>query len=222
MIRVLIVGDEPLMRAGIRSILDPQPDLTVLGEAGSGQEAAELAARQRPDVVLLDPRLPDTDGVSAARRIAGLGPHVLMFAADDALVFSALRAGVGGFLLKDCQPQELVQAVRVVAQGESFLTPRVTTHLVQHLLSAPLPRPAPASLDALTHREREVLRHVALGMSNREIGQALFISEMTAKTHVSRVLVKLGLRDRSRAVVLGYESGLVVVNPVPAATASRS
>ncbi|GAB7038374.1 MULTISPECIES: response regulator transcription factor [Catenuloplanes] len=215
MIRILIADDQPMIRSGVRVILESQPDLTVVGVAENGREAIERSRALRPDVVLMDVRMPELDGLAATRELLAAGepaPRVLMlttFDIDD-YVYEALRAGASGFLLKDSEPEELMRAVRVVARSESLLAPTITRRLIENFIDSRPPEPAvnPA-LDALTDREREVLRHMAMGMSNAEIAKALFIAEQTTKTHVSRILNKLGLRDRVHAVVFGYEHGLV-------------
>ncbi|MBL7257447.1 response regulator [Paractinoplanes lichenicola] len=213
MIRVLVVDDQPMIRAGIHAILDSQPDLSVVGEAENGRVAIERTRSLRPDVVLMDVRMPELDGLAATREILGAGgdtPRVLMlttFDIDD-YVYEALRAGASGFLLKDSDPEELMRAVRVVAGSEALLSPRITRRLIENFVETQPTAPTTA-LNALTDREREVLRHVAMGMSNAEIAKELFIAEQTIKTHVSRILHKLKLRDRVHAVVFGYENGLV-------------
>ncbi|GID30613.1 response regulator [Paractinoplanes brasiliensis] len=213
MIRVLVVDDQPMIRAGIHAILDSQPDLSVVGEAENGRVAIERTRSLRPDVVLMDVRMPELDGLAATREILSGGghtPRVLMlttFDIDD-YVYEALRAGASGFLLKDSDPEELMRAVRVVSNSESLLSPRITRRLIENFVDTQPTAPSTA-LNALTDREREVLRHVAMGMSNAEIAKELFIAEQTIKTHVSRILHKLKLRDRVHAVVFGYENGLV-------------
>jgi DNA-binding NarL/FixJ family response regulator len=217
-IRVLIVDDQAMIRVGIRAILESQDDLTVVGEADNGRAGVELCRRIRPDVVLMDVRMPVLDGLAAARellgpqRTEGHRPKVLMlttFDLDD-YIYEALRIGASGFLLKDSEPEGLLYAVRVVAAGEALLSPSVTRRLIENFVAA-RPRPAAeaVALNGLTDREREVLRLLALGRSNAEIAATLFIAEQTTKTHVSRILQKLELRDRVQAVVFGYESGLV-------------
>jgi DNA-binding NarL/FixJ family response regulator len=213
MIRVLVVDDQPMIRAGIHAILDSQPDMSVVGEAENGRVAIDRTRSLRPDVVLMDVRMPVLDGLAATREILGAPghtPRVLMlttFDIDD-YVYAALRAGASGFLLKDTEPEELMRAVRVVTNSEALLSPRITRRLIENFVEAQ-PSPPSTALNALTDREREVLRHVAMGMSNTEIAKELFIAEQTIKTHVSRILHKLGLRDRVHAVVFGYENGLV-------------
>ena len=214
MIRVLIADDQGLVRGGFRMILDSQPDIEVVGEAGNGREAIELARELEPDVVLMDIRMPELDGLEATRRLlAGDGgPRVLIVTTFDAdeYVYAAMRAGASGFVLKDLRPEGLAEAVRVVATGEALLAPAITRRLIEQFVRRPPPGAArPAELDALTDREVEVLRLVARGLSNGEIASSLFLSEATVKTHLTHILTKLGVRDRVQAVVLAYESGLV-------------
>ncbi|TMD04523.1 MAG: response regulator transcription factor [Chloroflexi bacterium] len=208
---MLIADDQALMRAGFRMILEAQPDLRVVAEAADGVEAVELARRHRPDVILMDIRMPRMDGVEATRRLAGHRVLILTTFNLDEYVVEALRAGASGFLLKDAPPEELVRAVRVVAAGEALLSPAVTRTLLDRVVQR-LPAagaPIPAVLDELTERELEVLRLVARGLSNGEIAAHLVVGETTVKTHVSHLLDKLGLRDRVQAVVLAYELGLI-------------
>jgi DNA-binding NarL/FixJ family response regulator len=211
MIRVLIVDDQEMIRAGFRMILEAQPDIEVVGEAGDGIEALAQAARSDPDLVLMDVRMPRMDGVEATRRLTGRKVLILTTFNVDELVVDALRAGASGFLLKDAPPDELIRAVRVVAAGDALLAPAVT----RRLLDSVIPRLAAdtpgrrRALEGLTERETEVLRLVARGLSNAEIAERLFVSETTVKTHVSHLLSKLELRDRVQAVVLAYEAGLV-------------
>jgi DNA-binding NarL/FixJ family response regulator len=214
MIRVLIADDQGLVRGGFRMILDSQPDIEVVGEAGNGREAIALARELEPDVVLMDIRMPELDGLEATRRLlAGDGgPRVLIVTTFDAdeYVYAAMRAGASGFVLKDLRPEGLAEAVRVVATGEALLAPAITRRLIEQFVRRPPPGAArPAELDALTDREVEVLRLVARGLSNGEIASSLFLSEATVKTHLTHILTKLGVRDRVQAVVLAYESGLV-------------
>jgi DNA-binding NarL/FixJ family response regulator len=214
---IVIADDQAMVRAGFAALLDSQPDLTVTGQASDGAEAVDLVGALAPDVVLMDVRMPVLDGIAATRRIveAGSGAAIVMlttFDLDD-YVLEAIRAGASGFLLKDAPPGDLLQAVRVVTRGEALLAPRVTRRLIERFAALPERRaPAPAALGALTTREREVLVEVARGRSNTEIAGDLVIAEQTVKTHVSRVLAKLGLRDRAQAVMAAYESGLVVPN----------
>jgi DNA-binding NarL/FixJ family response regulator len=218
-IRILIVDDQSMIRVGIRAILESQDDLTVVGEAENGRAGVDKTRGLRPDVVLMDVRMPVMDGLAATgallgpERVEGHHPRVLMlttFDLDD-YIYEALRVGASGFLLKDSEPEELLQAVRVVAGGEALLSPSVTRRLIENFVAArPRPTTGSTQLNGLTDREREVLRLIALGRSNTEIAAELFIAEQTTKTHVSRILAKLGLRDRVQAVVFGYESGLVV------------
>jgi DNA-binding NarL/FixJ family response regulator len=209
-IRVLVADDQAMMRAGFRMILEAQPDIEVVGEASDGVQAVEAAARLRPDVVLMDIRMPRLDGVEATRRLAGHKVLILTTFGLDEYIVDTLRAGASGFLLKDAPPEELVKAVRVVAAGDALLSPAVTRRLLDRVVPR-LDRPereSPAALSELTDREREVLRLLAQGLSNREIADRLVVGEATVKTHVSHVLMKLGLRDRVQAVVLAYEVGL--------------
>jgi DNA-binding NarL/FixJ family response regulator len=210
-VKVLIADDQAMMRAGFRMILEAQPDIEVVGEAGDGLEAVEAATRLRPDVVLMDIRMPRLDGVEATRRLAGHKVLILTTFGLDEYIVDTLRAGASGFLLKDAPPEELVRAVRVVAAGDALLSPTVTRRLLDRVvprLGVP-ERPSPPALQELTERELDVLRLVAQGLSNREIADRLVVGEATVKTHVSHVLMKLGLRDRVQAVVLAYEAGLV-------------
>ena len=214
MIRVLIADDQALVRAGFRVLIDSAADLEVVGEAGDGAEAIALARSQRADVVLMDVRMPVLDGLAATRELAGDegGPRIIILTTFDIdeYVFEALRAGASGFLLKDTEPAELLAAVRVVAGGEALLAPSVTRRLIEEFATRPDPhRTPPDALKVLTEREREVLALVARGLSNGEIATELFISPATAKTHVSRVMMKLGARDRAQLVVTAYETGLV-------------
>ncbi|MGI8328802.1 response regulator [Actinomadura scrupuli] len=216
MIRVLIVDDQTIVRAGFAALLSAQSDITVVGEAGDGREAVHLASLHRPDVVVMDIRMPGMDGIEATRRIlaqpASGSLRVLMLTTFDVdeYVYDALAMGASGFLLKDATAEELVSAVRVVARGDSLLAPQVTGRLIHEFTRQRRnqPRP-PAELASLTARETEVLVLIASGLSNAEIAARLVVSEHTVKTHVARVFTKLGLRDRAQAVVLAYESGLV-------------
>jgi len=225
-LRVLIVDDMALLRKGFRMILEAEDDMEVVGEAGDGIEAVEAARRLRPDVVLMDVRMPNMDGVEATRcltvqgednspslRPALLsGPRILILTTFDLdeYVVDALRAGASGFLLKDVGPEALIEAVRVVAAGDALLAPSVTRRLLDRFATAPAPtaKPSPA-LASVTDRELEVLKHLAKGCSNAEIAEALYVSETTVKSHVSHLLMKLNLRDRVQAVVLAYECGVV-------------
>ena len=215
-IRVLVADDQTLVRAGFRVLVDSAPDLEVVGEAGDGVEAVELARRELPDVVLMDIRMPRMDGLEATRRIVALdraeGIRVLVLTTFDLdeYVYEALRAGASGFLLKDTPPADLLAAIRVVAAGDALLAPGVTRRLIAEFARRPDPtQVAPAALDALTDREREVLALVAHGLSNSEIAERLVVSSATSKTYVSRLLAKLGARDRAQLVAIAYESGLV-------------
>jgi DNA-binding NarL/FixJ family response regulator len=221
-LRVLVADDQALVRDGFCVILDAQPDITVVGEAGDGVEAVRAARELDPDVVLMDVRMPHMDGIEATARICAETPaRVLMLTTfdQDQYVYDALRAGASGFLLKDMRRDELVSAVRVVAAGEALLAPTVTRRLIADVVSRGRPAaadpPVAAQLSGLTARETETLRQVARGLSNAEIAARLFVTEHTVKTHVSNLLTKLGLRDRVQAVVLAYESGLVVPGGSP-------
>ncbi|HEY7622515.1 MAG TPA: response regulator transcription factor [Solirubrobacteraceae bacterium] len=214
-IRVVVADDQDVVRAGFSALLDTQPDITVVGSAGDGEAAVRVAREQGPDVVVMDVRMPVMDGIEATRRLAanGDGPRVLVLTTFDLdeYVYDALRSGASGFLLKDVTAERLFDAVRVVAAGEALLAPAVTRRLIGEFARLrPGPAPRPERLEELTARETEVLRLIAEGLSNAEIASRLVVSEETVKTHVSRVLMKLGLRDRTQAVVVAYESGLVV------------
>ena len=216
MIRVLLADDQELVRAGFRALLDAQDDIEVVGEAGDGDEAVALTASLVPDVVLMDIRMPGLDGLGATRKIVederlGAVRIVILTTFDlDEYVFEALRAGAGGFMLKDAPPSQLAEAVRTVAAGQSLLAPAVTKRLIERFVSVPPPDAVrQESFGELTDREHEVLDLLTRGLSNAEIGERLFLSEATVKTHVTRVLQKLGVRDRVQAVVLAYETGLV-------------
>jgi DNA-binding NarL/FixJ family response regulator len=215
MTTVLIADDQALVRVGLRKILESEPEMTVVGEAADGEDAVAAARRLRPDVVLMDIRMPVLDGIEASRRIirAQPGTRVLILTTFglDGYVYDALRAGASGFMLKDAPPEEIVAAVRIVANGEALLAPAVTRSVIEEFARqqpAAVPAPPPA-VAGLTPREREVLDLLARGFSNHEICEQLVISEATAKTHVARILQKLDLRDRVQAVIYAYESGLV-------------
>ena len=212
-IRVLVVDDQALMRTGFRMILESDGGIEVVGEAENGLEAIETTRRVRPDLVLMDIRMPELDGVEATRRIQELPdpPRVLILTTFDLdeYVYAAIRAGAGGFLLKDTPPEQLIDAIRIVAAGDSLLAPSVTTRLVEEFARSAPPREPIAGIDDLTSREKEVLVAMAKGLSNAEIAGELIVGETTVKTHVGRVLMKLGVRDRVQAVVAAYESGMV-------------
>jgi DNA-binding NarL/FixJ family response regulator len=215
-IRVLIADDQALVRGGFRAILEAEPDIDVVAEAGDGAEALDLARRHRVDVVLMDIRMPRLDGIEATRRLLAEPRNpptrvlVLTTFDLDEYVYEALRAGASGFLLKDVPPEHLAPAVRTAASGEALLAPSVTRRLIEEFTRRPVPGgPSSASLQQLTPRERDVLTLVARGMSNHEIAERLFVGESTVKTHVAHVLSKLGARDRIHAVVFAYESGHV-------------
>jgi DNA-binding NarL/FixJ family response regulator len=228
MIRVLLADDQALIRAGFRVLLEAADDIEVIGEAVNGDEAVELATAERPDVILMDIRMPGTDGLAATARIAasdalnGVKVVILTTFETDAYVYQALRTGASGFLVKDAEPEELIRAVRVAHKGEALLSPSVTRRLIASLANRAPAVPAAAGRDPgnptrlasdlarLTEREREVLALVAQGLSNEEIAARLYLSPLTTKTHVSHILTKLGARDRAQLVVIAYESGLVV------------
>ena len=216
MISVLIAEDQSMVRAGFRALVDAEPDLSVAGEAADGRQAVELTATTRPDVVLMDIRMPEMDGLEAARRIAadpGLTETRILVLTTfelDEYVFGALRAGASGFLLKGGQPAELLAAIRIVAAGDALLAPSVTRRLIEAYAEAPpIERPEVEGLEELTPRELEVLGLVAEGLTNAEIAERLVLSPLTAKTHVSRILMKLGARDRVQLVVVAHQAGLV-------------
>jgi DNA-binding NarL/FixJ family response regulator len=219
-IRVLLVDDQAVIRTGLRTMLEHEADLTIVGEAGNGAQAVELVAAARPDVVLMDVRMPGVDGIEATRRIlsgdAAKPPAVLVLTTfdDDEYVFGALQAGASGFLLKDAGPDVLVAAVRTVASGDALVDPSVTRRLVERWVAleatnAPRSTPVPAPVASLSAREREILVGLARGRTNRELAEDLIVSEATVKTHVSNLLTKLGVRSRVQAVVLAYETGVV-------------
>ena len=215
MISVLLADDQQLIRTGLRLIIDAEADLKVVGEASTGREAVRLAQLHNPDVVLMDIRMPEMDGIAATAELVELqiAAKVIMVTTfdPDEYVYDALLAGASGFLLKDTPADDLVAAVRIVAGGDSVLSPQVTRRLIEHFNSRARPPPAPStSIDHLTEREQEVLLLMGRGMANSEIAEALFVSDTTVKTHVSHVLAKLGLRDRVQAVVFAYENGLVI------------
>ena len=216
MIRVMVADDQALVRAGFRMILDAEEDLDVVGEAADGNAAVEQARRLQPDVVLMDIRMPELDGIEATRRVVAAGgdtpPRVLMLTTFDLneYVYEALRAGASGFLLKDVPPEELAHGIRVVARGDALLAPAITRRLIHEFARATPAAAPPKGFDDLTARELEVFKLVSRGMSNSEIAAELIVSETTVKTHVARLLMKLGIRDRVQAVVLAYESGIAV------------
>jgi DNA-binding NarL/FixJ family response regulator len=217
-VRVVLADDQEMVRAGLRMLLDFQPDLEVVGEAADGLAAVEVATRTRPDVVLMDVRMPRCDGIEAARRIVAALPEtavvVLTTFDDDASLAEALRAGVSGFLLKVAPPEQLLHAVRTVAAGNGLLDPAVTLRVIAASAAAPAPDPAAsARLASLTQRETDVLRLVAEGLTNAEIAGRLYLGEATVKTYLSRMLTKLDLRDRVQAVAFAFRSGLVPLHP---------
>ncbi|WP_225846727.1 response regulator transcription factor [Streptomyces sp. HPF1205] len=215
MIRVLLADDQVLVRAGFRALLDAQGDIEVVGEAADGEQALRRIRELTPDTVLMDIRMPAMDGLAATRRItedpalAGVKVVILTTFELDEYVFEAIRAGASGFLVKDTEPEELLRAVRTVADGDALLSPGVTRRLIAEFAARSKAPAAAAALDQLTDREREVMALVGIGLSNEEIARRLVVSPLTAKTHVSRAMVKLGARDRAQLVVLAYESGLV-------------
>jgi DNA-binding NarL/FixJ family response regulator len=213
-IRVLIVDDEGLMRAGLRGVLSSDPAIEVVGEAGDGQEAVAQARELRPDVVLMDIRMPELDGLEATRRLMSDGDSIRVLILTtfdlDEYVYEAMKIGASGFLLKDVPPERLADAVRVVAAGDALLAPAITRRLIEGFVRRPAPGArAPTELSGLTERELDVLKLLARGLSNIEIASSLFVSEATVKTHVTHILAKLSLRDRVQAIVLAYECGLV-------------
>ncbi|TDC58844.1 response regulator transcription factor [Actinomadura sp. GC306] len=215
MIRVLLADDQTLVRAGFRSILEGEDDIEIVAEAGDGERAVRQAALLRPDVVLMDVRMPVLDGLEAARRVLadpalrGVRVVILTTFDLDEYVYGAIRAGASGFLVKDTEPAELIRGVRVVARGDALLAPAVTRRLIAEFAARPAAPPPAAVLECLTCREREVLELVAAGLSNEEIAGRLVLAPATAKTHVSRILGKVGARDRAQLVVLAYETGVV-------------
>jgi DNA-binding NarL/FixJ family response regulator len=215
-IRILLADDQMLVRAGFRALLDAEDGFEVIGEAADGEHAVKLAREHRPDVVLMDIRMPGLDGLEASRRIlgdpamAGVRIVILTTFESDEYIFEALRLGASGFLVKDTEPEDLISAIRVVARGDALLSPSVTRTLISSIAGRGPARPVDASaLSVLTDREREVLGRVAAGMSNDQIAATLFMSPLTAKTHVNRTMTKLGARDRAQLVVIAYETGLV-------------
>ncbi len=213
-IRVLLADDQQLVRTGFRLILSAEPDIEVVGEAGDGATTVRNARRIRPDVTLMDVRMPGMDGISATRQLTGQTPPptrvlVLTTFDVDSYVYDALRAGASGFLLKNAPPEELIRAIRLIAAGEALLDPAVTLRVIEEFSRTPARPTEPAEMTRLTDREREVLLLVARGLSNAEIAAGLFVSEATIKSHVARLLAKLMLRDRAQAIVYAYENGLV-------------
>ncbi|WP_067469604.1 response regulator [Actinomadura macra] len=213
-IRVLVADDQALLRGSFRVLVDTAPGLRTVGEAGTGAEAVDLAARERPDVVLMDVRMPEMDGIEATRRICSELSDVRVLILTtfdlDSYVYSALRAGASGFLLKDTPPADLLSAVRVVAAGDSLLAPTVTRRLIAEFIRRPAPvQPPPPGLDGVTEREREVLALIARGLSNNELAEYLHLSPATVKTHIGHLLAKLRARDRAQLVIAAYETGLV-------------
>ena len=212
MIGVLLVDDQAMIRAGLRMVLESEPDIAVVAEASNGAEAVAVGKRERPDVVLMDVRMPEMDGIEATRRLLEVAPDIKVivvttFDIDD-YVYGALRAGASGFLLKDAPPDDLIDAIRIVAGGDALIAPSITKRLIAEFAERREERPV-QGLDELTDRETEVLALIARGLSNAEIAEELFVSETTVKTHVSHILTKLDLRDRVQAVVAAYEAGLV-------------
>jgi len=212
-IRVILADDQPLVRAGLRMLIEQTPDIDVVGEAGTGAETVELARQTSPDVAVMDIRMPGMDGIEATQMItaSGMRTRVLVLTTfdDDDYVYGALRAGASGFLVKDMLLEDILNAIRVVAAGDAMIAPGVTRRLIGQFISAPRPGRRVKELTGITGREREVLRLVGLGLSNAEIAAALYITVGTAKTHVARLLAKLGARDRVQLVITAYEAGLV-------------
>ena len=215
MIRILLADDQALIRSGIRALLDAEDDIEVVAEASDGKQAVALATRYRPDIALVDIQMPVVDGIEATRqivtdeRLAEVRVVILTNFGLDEYIFRALRAGASGFLLKDTQPAELLQALRIVMQGDSLLSPAVTRRLISEFVARPPDALSAAGMERLTNREREVVAMVAHGLSNDEIAAAMVLSPTTAKTHVSRAMIKLGARDRAQLVVFAYQAGLV-------------
>ena len=229
MIRALLADDQALLRAGLRVLLESEPDITVVGEAADGEESVRLARETRPDVILMDIRMPGVDGVEATRQItahehlADVKVLILTTFDSDQCLFAALRSGASGFMVKDSDPVELLRAVRLVAAGEALMSPSATRRLIKEFAAWPeRSRSAPDQLDELTDREREVMALVAYGLTNREIAERLFVSPATAKTHVSRAMVKLHAHDRAQLVMLAYQTGLVVAGRTGALAAVRT
>ena len=221
-VRVLLVDDDDLMRAGLRAVLSSDDTLTVVGEGADGRGSVDLVRASEPDVVLMDIRMPDLDGISATREILAVSAEVkvvmLTTFEDDDYIFGALRAGASGFLLKRTKPEGLIAAIHTIAAGDSLLSPSVTRRVIEQMAEQPVPkRAADQRLDELTPREREVLELIARGLSNSEIASTLVVEQSTVKTHVKRILMKLRLRDRVQAVIFAYEHGLARPGPKPAA-----
>jgi DNA-binding NarL/FixJ family response regulator len=221
-VRVLLVDDDDLMRAGLRSVLSSDDTIEVVGDAGDGGEALDRVRETQPHVVLMDIRMPGVDGISATREVLAGAPDVkvvvLTTFEDDDYIFDALSAGASGFLLKRTKPEELISAIHAVADGDSLLSPSVTRRVIDRMATQPVAGLSGARLEKLTPREREVLELIGRGLSNREIAESFVIEESTVKTHVKRILTKLGLRDRVQAVILAYETGLIRPGPKTGAT----
>jgi DNA-binding NarL/FixJ family response regulator len=220
-VRILLIDDDDLMRAGLRSVLSSDETIEVVGEAGDGRLAVGSVRELQPDLVLMDIRMPDVDGISATREVLSAMPDVkvvvLTTFEDDDYIFDALSAGASGFLLKRTKPEELIAAIHTVADGDSLLSPSVTRRVIDRMATQPVAGLSGARLEQLTPREREVLELVGRGLSNREIAEAFVIEESTVKTHVKRILMKLGLRDRVQAVILAYETGVIRPGSTPSA-----
>jgi DNA-binding NarL/FixJ family response regulator len=223
-IRIVIADDQPLLRSGFRALIDPVPDMDVVGEAGDGREAVRQAKAAQADVVLMDIRMPTVDGLEATRRmaadenLAGVKVLILTTFESDEYVYEALQAGASGFLVKDTEPEELLHAIRVVARGDALLSPGITRRLIADIAARGPSRPsAQPALAELTERELEIMALVAQGLSNDQIAAQLFLSPLTVKTHVSRAMLKLGARDRAQLVVIAYQSGLVAPGDSPRA-----
>jgi DNA-binding NarL/FixJ family response regulator len=220
-VRILLIDDDDLMRAGLQSVLSSDETIEVVGEAGDGRLAVGSVRELQPDLVLMDIRMPDVDGISATREVLSAMPDVkvvvLTTFEDDDYIFDALSAGASGFLLKRTKPEELIAAIHTVADGDSLLSPSVTRRVIDRMATQPVAGLSGARLEQLTPREREVLELVGRGLSNREIAEAFVIEESTVKTHVKRILMKLGLRDRVQAVILAYETGVIRPGSTPSA-----
>jgi DNA-binding NarL/FixJ family response regulator len=222
-IRVLLADNQALLRAGLRMLLECEPDIAVVGEAADGEESVRLARETRADLVVMDVHMPGTDGIEVTRRIAAGAKVLILTSADGGgCLFEALRAGASGFLLKDSAPEDLLKGVRLIAAGEALLAPTATRRLIEEFAAWPQRRCAPEQLGELTDRERDVMALAAYGLTNAQIAERLFLSPATAKTHLSRAMVKLHAHDRAQLVVLAYQTGLVVAGAAGATSAART